>query len=314
MQATISAASASDSSAVLCASQMRTSTVPKLKCGRTDHQTWVNSTIERVRTRNSMYSRYAPQPPNASGTPQRGKLLVKLCVRAECSPVSRPSRIGRVGGDRQQQRQHRAQPVADAHRAVDVAHADVDVQAEGVVAPGDVLQPLLDAAVVLGVDDRLLAVVGPGMGPGGAERGAVGGGEREQAPAPLALARERVVQVGAGAGDDLDLRGDQLAGDALVQQPDRPPRRRAAPRSGAAGRACCGSRIENSSSTPTVKSVAAANVSSARSRSRLVIARCRPVGQIAGRAIASRQMPVGRSQIGAVQQVGASARVASQVR
>ena len=41
-----------------------------------------------------MYSRYARQPPNASGTPQRGKLLVKLCVRAEWSPVSRPSRKG----------------------------------------------------------------------------------------------------------------------------------------------------------------------------------------------------------------------------
>src|SRR5439155_1015430 len=57
MQAAISEASASDSGAVACTSQMRTSTVPKLKCGRTDHQTWVNSTIERVRIRNSMYSR-----------------------------------------------------------------------------------------------------------------------------------------------------------------------------------------------------------------------------------------------------------------
>ena len=92
MHATIRPASASDSSALDCASQMRTSTVPKLKCGRTDHHTWVNSTIERVRSRNSMYSRYARQPPNGSGMPQRGKLLVKLCVRAECSPESRPSR------------------------------------------------------------------------------------------------------------------------------------------------------------------------------------------------------------------------------
>ena len=57
MQPAISPASASDSPAVACTSQIRTSTVPKLKCGRTDHQTWVNSTIEFVRTRNSMYSR-----------------------------------------------------------------------------------------------------------------------------------------------------------------------------------------------------------------------------------------------------------------
>jgi len=45
--------SASDSCAVACASQILTSTVPKLKCGRTDHQTCVNSTIERVAIRNS---------------------------------------------------------------------------------------------------------------------------------------------------------------------------------------------------------------------------------------------------------------------
>ena len=57
MHATIRAASASDSPAVAWASQMRTSTVPKLKCGRTDHHTCVNSTIEPVRWRNSMYSR-----------------------------------------------------------------------------------------------------------------------------------------------------------------------------------------------------------------------------------------------------------------
>jgi hypothetical protein len=53
MQATSSAASASDSAAVLCASQMRTSTVPNAKCGRTDHQTWVYSTIEFVWIRKS---------------------------------------------------------------------------------------------------------------------------------------------------------------------------------------------------------------------------------------------------------------------
>ena len=53
MQPATSAATASLSPAVGCASQMRISTVPKLKCGRTDHQTWVYSTIEFVRTRRS---------------------------------------------------------------------------------------------------------------------------------------------------------------------------------------------------------------------------------------------------------------------
>ena len=166
-----------------------------------------------------MYSRYAAQPPNASGTPQRGKLFVKLCVRADCSPVSRPSRYGEFAEIASSSGSTGAQPVADAHRAVDVAHAHMDVQAEGVVAPRHVLQPLLDPAVVLGVDDRLLAVVGPRVRACRAQRDSLRGGEREQAPAALALARERIVKVCAGAGDDLDLRGDQLSGDALVQQP-----------------------------------------------------------------------------------------------
>ncbi len=120
---------------------------------------------------------------------------MKLCVRAECSPLSRPSRNGELAEIASSSGSTGPQAIARAHRAVDVAHADVHVQAEGVVAPGDVLQPLLDAAVVLGVDDRLLAVVGPRMRPGRAERDALAGGEREQAPAALALARQRVLQV-----------------------------------------------------------------------------------------------------------------------
>ncbi len=57
------------------------------------------------------------------------------------------------------------------------------------------------------------------MRPGRAQRETLAGGEREQAPAALALAGERVLQVAADPRDDLDLRGDQLAGDALPQQP-----------------------------------------------------------------------------------------------
>ncbi len=55
------------------------------------------------------------------------------------------------------------------------------------------------------------------MGASGAERHALRVGEREQAPTAVALALERVVDVASNAGDDLDLRGDQLAGDVLVQ-------------------------------------------------------------------------------------------------
>ena len=52
-QATISPASAVESSAVVWASQIRTSTVPKEWCGRTLHHSWVCSTIDLVRTSRS---------------------------------------------------------------------------------------------------------------------------------------------------------------------------------------------------------------------------------------------------------------------
>jgi hypothetical protein len=50
----ISAASVVESSPLVWASQIRISTVPYEWCGRTLHQTCVNSAIELVRTRKSM--------------------------------------------------------------------------------------------------------------------------------------------------------------------------------------------------------------------------------------------------------------------
>ena len=53
------------------------------------------------------------------------------------------------------------------------------------------------------------------MRAGGAERDAALLGQREQAPAAVALRCDRRRQVLAAAGADLDLRGDQLAGDRV---------------------------------------------------------------------------------------------------
>ena len=207
------------------------------------------------------------------GSPQRGKLLVKLCVRAECRPLSRPSRYGELaeiasssgstGRSRSQTRTARSMswtPTCTCRLKVLLRQATY-------------LRPVLDAAVVLGVDDRLLAVVGPRVGAGRAERDARGApASANSRRAALALARERVVQVGADARDDLDLRGDQLAGDRLAQDRVARPRPRAAPRSAAPVRACRGRGSRTPPRRPTVKSVDAANVSSARSRSTLFIA------------------------------------------
>ena len=66
---TISSASPSASGPVVWASQMRTSTVPKLWCGRTDHHSWVNSTIELVRTQ--QVDVVLPTPPRRRTRPGR---------------------------------------------------------------------------------------------------------------------------------------------------------------------------------------------------------------------------------------------------
>src|SRR6185312_15049013 len=123
-----------------------------------------------------------------------------------------------AGRDRQQHRQDGTQAVAHAHGPVGSADADVDVQRERVVAPGHVLEPVLDTVVVVGVDDVLAAVVGERMRSGGAELDVVGGGQREQPAAQLALGGTSGGQVLPAAGPDLDLRGDQLTGDGVGQQ------------------------------------------------------------------------------------------------
>src|SRR3954471_20830913 len=94
--ATAKPAMAVDSSAVDCASQIRTSTVPKEWCGRMLHHSCVDSTTDPVRTRKSTCDAYAVQLPQSSGIPERGKLFVKICVRAEWRPESVPSRNGEL--------------------------------------------------------------------------------------------------------------------------------------------------------------------------------------------------------------------------
>jgi hypothetical protein len=93
----------------------------------------------------------------------------------------------------------------------------VHVHAEGVVAPGHVLEVALHAVVVLGVDDPLVLPGAPRMRARGGEERVTVGGELEQAGPCLALARDRVGQVLAAPRADLDLRLDQLAGHGLGQ-------------------------------------------------------------------------------------------------
>ncbi len=205
-------------------------------------------------------------PPNASGTPQRGKLFVKICVRTEASPLSRPSRNGELAERASNWRQHRPEAIADPDRAVESPHPDMDMQAESVVAPCDPAEIVLDPAVVLGVDDLLIAVIGPWMGAGGGQCRPVGDGEAEQAAAMVSLKGLGLGEVRPGTRTDLDLGSDQLAGHRSSRAGSSAAASRGA-RSAGPVQASRGRRGANSSSSPTVPSVEPAKTSSARSKS-----------------------------------------------
>ena len=96
--------------------------------------------------------------------------------------------------------------------------ADVDVQAEGVVAPDDVPEQLVVAAVVRRVDDPLVLPARPRMR---------AGRRRARRPSSRASAcscarrspsfAARLGEVGAAAGAHLDLGGDQLADEVRLE-------------------------------------------------------------------------------------------------
>src|SRR6266498_4012936 len=125
---------------------------------------------------------------------------------------------GRAAGQREQLRQEVAQAVAHSNRAVGAVDRDVDVHPEAVVAPDDVAQELVVAAVMRRVDDALLLPGAPGMRPGGGERDADRLGELEELRPPLSQPGRGLVEVLAAARADLDLRGDQLANEVLLER------------------------------------------------------------------------------------------------
>ena len=179
---------------------------------------------------------------------------MKIWVRAVCRPLKRPSTQAELADAASSTGQHRAQRVADRDRPVGAAHPDVDVVAEGVVAPGHVLEALLDAPVVRRVDDALLLPGAPGMGAGRAQREVHVGREREQPRAPLALPvlRRRRSRRPCRSGSRSPRRS----------APPRPNRTARRPASAAASTrsnafvssSVRGSSSANSSSSPTVKS------------------------------------------------------------
>ena len=112
----------------------------------------------------------------------------------------------------------------DRDRAIGPVDRDVDVQPERVVAPDDVAQELVVPPVVRRVDDPLLLPVRPRVRPGRAEQEPHRLDERLQLRAPLGDRRRDVRERLLLAGADLDLGGDELADEVLLER--RPARRR----------------------------------------------------------------------------------------
>ena len=119
----------------------------------------------------------------------------------------------RARREREQLGQEVAQRVVDCDRAVGAGDPHVHVQTERVVAPDDVAQELVVAAVVRRVDDALVLPAAPRMRAGAAERDLQLARDRVQLPAPLVHRGRRLAEVLAAAGANLDLGGDQLTDD-----------------------------------------------------------------------------------------------------
>ena len=157
---------------------------------------------------------------------------MKICVRAECSPLKTFSTNGELAESASSSGRNVRSAVVDRDRAVGAADADVDVEAEGVVAPDDVAEQLVVAAVVRRVDDPLVLPVGPRVRAGRAEREPERLDERGELRAALGHAARRTsAKLVAATGLDLDLGCDQLADEMRLD--GRPGGRRLdAPRSG----------------------------------------------------------------------------------
>ena len=144
-------------------------------------------------------------------------MRTNVWVRTLASCVHTPSMNGELADSAEQVRQIGAHGVAHGDGPVQAAHAHVQVRGPGVVAPGHVLEPVLHHRVVRRVDDLLVVPVREGVRAGAAQRVALAVGVREQLGAVEQQVPRRLPEVQRARRGHLDLRAQQLAGDALAQ-------------------------------------------------------------------------------------------------
>jgi hypothetical protein len=115
-------------------------------------------------------------------------------------------------------RQQGAQRVVDGDRTVRATDSDVDVEPEGVVPPDDVAEQLAVPAVVRRVDDPLVLPAAPRVRSSRAECEPEAAGQLRELGAARAHQLCGRGEAHAGARAHLDLGGDQLADQVLVDR------------------------------------------------------------------------------------------------
>ena len=136
---------------------------------------------------------------------------MKICVRAECSPVLTLSAKGELAETARSSGSQLRSALATRMARSAPRIADVRVEAEGVVLPDDVAEELVVAPVVRRVDDPLVLPARPRVRAGGAEHEAERLDERDELVAALGDRRRHVAKRLHAPCLDLDLRRDQLA-------------------------------------------------------------------------------------------------------
>ena len=123
----------------------------------------------------------------------------------------------RARGEREDLGQKVAQCIVNGDRAIGTGDPHMHVQAEGVVAPDDITEDLVVAAVVGCVDDPLVLPAAPRMRPRAAERDLQFTRDAVNLAAPLLHRCGRLAEVLTPPGPHLDLRRDQLADDVRCE-------------------------------------------------------------------------------------------------
>ena len=136
-------------------SHTRTSTVPKLWCGRTSHQI---SRIVLMKPVSIMWftsHTYSLQLRISVGSPAVGRPSITF-ERCECRPVCAAFPKRAADAQRQQRRQMPHDAVANHHRLVARIDADVHVQAERHQPPGHFLQQIHELQIAIVRRDPLV--------------------------------------------------------------------------------------------------------------------------------------------------------------